>query len=685
MSYKQRKFNKLAVSFFTLIFMYMSFFMGASTTADAATTPKLKDKKVTIEVGENYLLEVKNKPKSASYEWVSDKKAVVVVDNTGNIKGVSEGSAKVYSTITYGSNKKSILVVDITVKEATGKMGSKVPVDKNGLDEKGRMVAYFGSPVIDGGKDPLWDKAQSVIPAHVSGNTNTKATFKALWDDRALYILAEVKDTNLSVQSNTPYMQDSVEIFLDELNDKTSEYGPDDLHIRINYENLLSIDNGNPQSYYSATQKVKDGYTVETRIALKNPPKNNSVLGIELQINDAEGDQRVATLNVFDNTGFAWNNPQTFGEIILVGKQEKDKSGLNPYDLLNLIKQTLEINFSLYENSSIVYDEINKVITEGVINGKLSDQSKIDNYYKNIKQAVQKLKFTEEAANEKHFVAVPDEYRMESDKSGKIETLNYSVKNIEDGLDAKKLHVYLPYGYDPADKNKKYNVLYLMHGGGENEDLIFGGPGQNRELKKIIDNMIARGDIDPLIVVTPTVNGGKNDVALFHEELVADIIPLVETKYKTHTKSGSKADIKASREHRAFGGFSMGSVTTWYTFIHALDYVKYYIPLSGDSWIIEQGGGSSQSAKTAQYLADVVKKSGYTPKDYYIFSATGDLDIAYPNLKPQVDAMKKIDNVFIYSSDVEKGNFYFLNVKGGTHHWSWQNQYIYNILPDLFQ
>ena len=225
----------------------------------------------------------------------------------------------------------------------------------------------------------------------------------------------------------------------------------------------------------------------------------------------------------------------------------------------------------------------------------------------------------------------------------------------------------------------------MLHGGGENENTIFGGPGQNRELQRIIDNMIAKGDIEPLIVVTPTFYGGKNDTAYFHEELVSTVVPLIETKYNTYAASGDINDLKASREHRAFGGFSMGSVTTWYTFINCLDYFKYYMPLSGDCWIFGQKAGSEKPKETAEYLANAAKDAGYGPKDYYIFSATGYLDIAYPNLKPQIDAMKELKDSFIYTGNLEKGNFYFIVSDGGTHAWNWVNQYIYDILPDLFK
>ncbi len=285
------------------------------------------------------------------------------------------------------------------------------------------------------------------------------------------------------------------------------------------------------------------------------------------------------------------------------------------------------------------------------------------------------------AASEKSYKPLPSGYKTLSSKPGTIEKLNYTWGN-----DVKYFNVYLPNGYNQSNTSKKYNVVYLMHGGGEDENLLFGGPGQNKELKVIIDNMIAKGDIEPVIVVTPSFNKGRNDVAYFHEELTKTLIPLVETKYNTYLNSKSTADMKASREHRAFGGFSMGSVCTWYTFINCLDYIKYYMPLSGDCWALGGTAGGSKPKETAEYLANVARKSGYkAPQDYKLFCATGSDDIAYPNMKPQMDEMKKITDTFKYSGDPKEGNFYFMVANGGTHWWGYVNQYIYNILPDLFK
>ena len=120
----------------------------------------------------------------------------------------------------------------------------------------------------------------------------------------------------------------------------------------------------------------------------------------------------------------------------------------------------------------------------------------------------------------------------------------------------------------------------------------------------ILDNMIEKGALEPMIVVAPTfyytVTGEdgkpeqKNDIANFYKELEENIIPSVDGEYNTYT----------TREHRAFGGFSMGSVTTWYTFANALDSFKYFIPLSGDCWALSGGASSDKSAETAAWLAE---------------------------------------------------------------------------------
>lgn len=271
------------------------------------------------------------------------------------------------------------------------------------------------------------------------------------------------------------------------------------------------------------------------------------------------------------------------------------------------------------------------------------------------------------------YKAMPGSYKSDCSQAGKVVKLDY--KNYSQV--SKYANVYLPYGYD---ENKKYNVFYLMHGGGENQDTIFS---DDVNFKRILDNMIMNGDIEPMIVVTPTFNNGAGsdmtqNAQTFYKELVSDLIPAVEGKYSTYAESTSADAIKASRKHRAFGGFSMGGLTTWYCFLNTLDYVAYYMPLSGDCW------AGNTPADKAKVVADVVKKSGYTTRDFFVMCATGTKDIAYDALSAQVDEMKKLPDQFDYTSDFSKGNFYFLTCPDATHWWGNVVHYIYDALPYFF-
>ncbi|CDF01006.1 xylanase B [Ruminococcus sp. CAG:624] len=178
-----------------------------------------------------------------------------------------------------------------------------------------------------------------------------------------------------------------------------------------------------------------------------------------------------------------------------------------------------------------------------------------------------------------------------------------------------------------------------------------------------------------MIVVTPTFN--KCEARTFYKEFRESVIPFVEGKYSTYAKSTSAADIADSRMHRAYGGFSMGSASTWAVLVNSLDIVGYFMPLSGDNWEAEGGYNKAKS------VADAVDKSGLNKDEYFIFAATGSDDIAYPYMNPQIEEMKKMDQ-FVYTSDFSKGNFYYLVADGKTHWWGYVRHYIYDALPYFF-
>src|SRR6476659_9645164 len=116
------------------------------------------------------------------------------------------------------------------------------------------------------------------------------------------------------------------------------------------------------------------------------------------------------------------------------------------------------------------------------------------------------------------------------------------------------MNVYTPPGYS---RDKKYPVLYLLHGigGDETEWERFAHPGL------LLDNLIAEGKATPMIVVMPNGRAQKNDrpegnvfasapaFAAFEQDLLQDVIPAIESRYS----------VQADREHRAIAGLSMGA------------------------------------------------------------------------------------------------------------------------------
>nr|MCR4961690.1 glycoside hydrolase [Lachnospiraceae bacterium] len=220
-----------------------------------------------------------------------------------------------------------------------------------------------------------------------------------------------------------------------------------------------------------------------------------------------------------------------------------------------------------------------------------------------------------------------------------------------------------------------------MHGGGGNEEEFIYGQDRSLSLLHILDNMIERGDLEPLIVVTPSFYYSDSQSAFhdikeagvltkfYHNEFRNDLLPVIDSKYRTI----------ADREHRAFSGFSMGSETTWEVFLNCLDLVKNYMPLSGDCWIVEQKGGATYPEKTSALMKEYIKDKGFDDLSYNIFAFTGDEDIAFPALNAQIAAMMKDgwnegkDKVLKYES-----------WKEGTHCYQYIYEYIYNVLPELF-
>ena len=275
---------------------------------------------------------------------------------------------------------------------------------------------------------------------------------------------------------------------------------------------------------------------------------------------------------------------------------------------------------------------------------------------------------------------IPDSYKQPATQQGTLNKLTYQTwesftyENHTQRL-TKDAWVYLPYDYL---QDQQYNIFYLSHGGWSNETTLMGTDRNPTYFKNVIDHAIEDGKMQPMILVFPTYNNtsesdsGDYSLALeltdqFHNELINDLIPAVESKYSTYAKDTTLEGLKESRDHRGFGGFSMGSVNTWCTFRYCLDYFRYFMPMSGSY------------STDGDYMAQLVKEQGYKPEDFFIFAASGIDDFAYSSFRSQIMAMENAsDNTFRFGTSESNGNLAFLVREGYSHDATANYEYMYN-------
>ena len=169
-----------------------------------------------------------------------------------------------------------------------------------------------------------------------------------------------------------------------------------------------------------------------------------------------------------------------------------------------------------------------------------------------------------------------DYYRFNKNvPHGQIRSVNY-WSDINKTY--RHVNVYVPASYEKSTK-KKYPVLYLLHGSGENE---FGWVDQGH-VDFMMDNMIASGECVEMIVVVMSGDLKTTPDYRTFDKTVTDVyinelIPFIDANFRTY----------ADKNHRAMAGLSRGGMQTTSTVLPNLDKFAYMATLSGLSRINEE-------------------------------------------------------------------------------------------------
>jgi enterochelin esterase-like enzyme len=225
----------------------------------------------------------------------------------------------------------------------------------------------------------------------------------------------------------------------------------------------------------------------------------------------------------------------------------------------------------------------------------------------------------------------------------------------------RRFYIYTPPGYD-NNSNEKYPVMYIQHGGGEDER---GWVAQGKT-DLILDNLIAEKKARHMLIVMMDGNFGSGGIAgfgeqnlrLFENELKQVVMPLVEKNFRTETGAGSKA----------LAGLSMGGIQALYTGIKNTQLFSW-LGVFSSGWFSNRPEISNPQYEFMKINAAAINSN---LKALWV-AMGGQEDIAYNNCKLM---LKKFD---------ELGVKYTYSEYPGGHTWPvWRNN-LYNFAQVVFK
>ncbi|MFX0556969.1 alpha/beta hydrolase-fold protein [Maribacter sp. CXY002] len=261
-----------------------------------------------------------------------------------------------------------------------------------------------------------------------------------------------------------------------------------------------------------------------------------------------------------------------------------------------------------------------------------------------------------------------DLYWAKTGPKGSVHQIWYDSPNLEL---TRRMFVYTPPGYHESTED--YPVLYLLHGGGGDEEAwpTLGAA------QTIMDNLINSGKAEPMIVVMtngnpsqasaltispklPNVEQSGRGMAsmLFEKSLVNDVIPYIEKNFK----------VKANKDNRALTGLSMGGLQTMNTSFAYPDLFNYIGVMSMGFADLSRFGIEVDHSKRAQQILALKEAN---PKLYWI--ACGKDDFLYESV---VTMREELDN-----QDFE----YTYRESTGGHTWTNWRIYLSEFAPMLFK
>lgn len=296
------------------------------------------------------------------------------------------------NSLAYGLNNTTGLITinGTTEKASTYNLDGTTETKPIPVNTEDNSKAPYGTPKIDGEIDDIWSGSPVLNLNQLRlGGTDTTGTCRLLWDNDNLYMLTEVKDSNLLNSENAmPYEQDCCEIFVDPDNSKSTSLDENDARIFLNYANEITDWSVTAFSGVESSTKVLEGqgYIVEIKIPLGKTVNENDKIGFDCQLNVTNGSyRRFGVVGWAGDKNTADATARTWGNITLV-KEITDKDDLN-----QIIVEAEKRKATDYTADSWKKFQTALSAAKSVANAEDVTQNDIDSAIKNLKMAIEAL------------------------------------------------------------------------------------------------------------------------------------------------------------------------------------------------------------------------------------------------------------------------------------------------------
>lgn len=250
-----------------------------------------------------------------------------------------DGASGTGQTVSHTYTELGTYSVELTITDNNGATDSAtrtvVVFDGRGLAESPLEIPFAATaPAVDGEIDAAWADAVAVTLDNLVADfppinaADFSVTARALWDTRSLHVLYEVRDAALYNNSDATWQDDSVELYIDGGNEKTTSYDANDGQYEIGWGATeltgTAVEQGKAEGVSFAVADVDGGYVVEISVpwtALGVEVVPGDVIGLDFMANDDDtnSDTRQTKLSWFNLLDNAWTRLDGAGNARLVG------------------------------------------------------------------------------------------------------------------------------------------------------------------------------------------------------------------------------------------------------------------------------------------------------------------------------------------------------------------------------